>query len=115
MRKVLVDENLPRGLLVALGCPCLHATEIGGQVTDEKLWSHARDHGFVILTKDADFFNQLAVHGAPPKVVWVRTGNMRRADLEATIAKLWPDVDRLLADADLIEIHQDRIEAIKFD
>jgi hypothetical protein len=40
---------------------------------------------------------------------------MRRADLEATIAKLWPDVDRLLADADLIEIHQDRIEAIKFD
>jgi predicted nuclease of predicted toxin-antitoxin system len=60
MRKILVDENLPRGLLVALGCPCVHATEIGGQVTDEKLWSHARDHGFVILTKDADFFNQLA-------------------------------------------------------
>ena len=42
---------------------------------DGKIWDFAKDHGFSIVSKDADFFNLSIVRGAPPKVIWVRAGN----------------------------------------
>ena len=67
--QLLIDENLPAGLADALGCPCLPAGELGEQPTEEAIWQRARREGYIILTKDADFFDKLAMHGAPPKVV----------------------------------------------
>jgi len=67
----------------------------------------------VILTKDTDFFDKLILRGSPPKIVWLRTGNMRRADLLIFLSKIWPQVMLLLKNADLIEIHPQRIEAIR--
>ena len=111
---LLLDENLPDGLSHALGEPCTHAIELGNQPTDETLWRHAQREGCVILTKDVDFFNKLAMQGAPPKVVWIRTGNMRRTELVAFLAHQWPRIRRLLDHADLVEVHRDRLESIKF-
>ena len=111
---LLIDENLPAHLAEALGEIGLAATELGDQPTDEALWQFARREGLVILTKDADFFDKLVVQGAPPKIVWLRTGNMRRADLVAFLAQQWPRIRTLLDQADLVEVHADRIEAIKF-
>jgi predicted nuclease of predicted toxin-antitoxin system len=67
----------------------------------------------VILTKDADFFDKLILRGSPPKVVWVRTGNLRRAALVALLSQVWPQVLASIAVADLVEIHPGRVEAIK--
>lgn len=111
---LLIDENLPAELAEALGERGLAATELGAQPSDETLWQYARKEGAVILTKDADFFDRLAMCGAPPKVVWVRTGNMRRADLVALLTKQWVKIQVLLDRADLVEVHRDRLEAIKF-
>lgn len=112
--RLLIDENLPADLAKALGETCVHAVEVASQPTDEMVWEYARREGCVIVTKDADFFDRLALSGAPPKVVWLRTGNMRRADLEAFMARHWAKVREMLSDADLVEIHADRIESIKF-
>lgn len=68
----------------------------------------------MVITKDADFFDRLVLEGSPPKVVWVRTGNPRRAVLEAEIARLWPEIERLLSKSELVEIHADRLEALRF-
>jgi predicted nuclease of predicted toxin-antitoxin system len=115
VKRFLIDENLPRNLLAIVGPASVHATDIGERKSDIQLWTYAKEHGFVILTKDADFFNQLAVEGAPPKVVWIRTGNLRRGELEALIARNWPRVHSALDGADLIEIHTNRIETLTFD
>lgn len=61
---------------------------------DDAVWSHAQRHGFVIVTKDADFHQMSLLKGHPPKIVWIRRGNcstdeiaeilmIHRADLEA--------------------------------
>ena len=74
MNGVLIDENLPAGLVGILGVAGVHATSLGAQPTDEALWLHARQENLVVFTRDADFFNKLVIHGPPPKVVWLRTG-----------------------------------------
>jgi len=112
--RVLIDENLPATLALKLGCECLHATDLASQPTDKTLWDHARRENWTLLTKDADFFEQLAINGAPPKVVWLRTGNLRRAELEAMLARRWPQITTLLNTADLVEVHTDYLEGIAF-
>ena len=114
MKGLLIDENLPAGLIRIVGAGGVHATALGAQLTDEALWLHARQKNLVILTRDADFFDKLVIHGTPPKVVWLRTGNLRRVELEALVARSWPKVQVLLEVSDLIEIHLERLEALKF-
>ena len=114
MRRILIDENLPADLAGKLGPECEHVTGLGSQPSDDVIWAYAAKNGLVILTKDADFFNNLTIHGSPPQVVWIRTGNLRRTRLEELLCSLWPKIDALLERADLVEVHEGRLEAIKF-
>ena len=113
MKHLLIDENLPASLANLLPVPCSHATDIGQQPSDSELWRHARQHDWTILTRDTDFFDRIMLEGPPPKVIWVRLGNIRKADLESLLLRLWPAICKLLADADLIEVHPTALEAIK--
>lgn len=81
--KLLLDENLSRRLLPFLQ----HAYPGSSQVvleglasaSDREVWAYARDHGFVIVTRDADFEEFSLVWGPPPQVVWLKTPNPSRA------------------------------------
>lgn len=115
MIKVLIDENLPALLVSTFEAGSIHATQLGARMADIGLWNYAREYGLVILTQDADYFDLLTLHGSPPKVVWVRTGNLRLAQLQQMINSQWPSVVQLLRDADLVMIHADRLEAIRFE
>jgi predicted nuclease of predicted toxin-antitoxin system len=91
-----------------------HATAISEQPSDLALWEYARRNNLVIVTKDADFFDLLAMRGSPPRVVWVRTGNLRRIDLERLMEARWSDIRTMLDSADLVVVHPDRLEALRF-
>jgi predicted nuclease of predicted toxin-antitoxin system len=92
----------------------LHATDLGERLSDESIWSRAREAGWIVVTKDADFFDRLVIEGPPPRVVWVRIGNMRRRDLEDRFVAAWSTIESLLGEVDLVELHEDRIEGIAF-
>ena len=47
-----------------------HAMSLGLDcVSDAKVWDHARDHGYVIVTKDADYNGMAVIRGFPPKLL----------------------------------------------
>lgn len=46
---------------------------------------HARDHGFVIVTKDDDFLDLAAHYGPPPVVIWLKLGNCSNARVLAAL------------------------------
>ena len=77
--KLLFDENLSPKLaeLVAGEYPgSTHVRDVGLRgAADPVVWEHARDHGFVIVSKDDDFRQRSFLAGAPPKVVWLQVGN----------------------------------------
>ena len=81
--KLLRDGNLSGGLV-----PFLQHDDPGSnQVvllgmessSDKEVWQKARDDGYVIVTRDADFQELSLVWGQPPKVIRLKTLNQSRA------------------------------------
>ena len=96
--KLLVDHNLSPELSARLQdlFPCsLHISDVLTRRTkDPRIWSYARENGFVIVTKDsqADFRRLNRERGYPPKVIWIRTGNNSNAEVEALICDNYGEI-----------------------
>jgi predicted nuclease of predicted toxin-antitoxin system len=79
LMKLLLDENLPPQIAVQLQDEfpgTLHVRDIGLKGRpDSEIWDFARRQHYTILTKDSDFHEKSVIHGAPPKVIWIRIGN----------------------------------------
>jgi predicted nuclease of predicted toxin-antitoxin system len=78
--RILLDANISWKLVDTLSSifgECAHVDFIGLDVPSEDIdiWNYALENGFVIITKDNDFVDLLDVHGFPPKVVLLKTGN----------------------------------------
>lgn len=87
--KLLFDENLSFRLVAALADiypGSIHVRETGLLGADDlQIWNHAAEHGFLLASKDTDFYERSLVFGAPPKIIWLRTGN---STVNETIALL---------------------------
>jgi len=44
--------------------------------SDFEIWEYSKNNGFAIVTFDADFADIANIKGSPPKIIWLRTGNM---------------------------------------
>ena len=53
--------------------------------SDADVWQYAAQHGFIIVTKDADFHQRSFLFGHPPKVVWIRVGNCSTSMIETLL------------------------------
>ena len=89
--KLLLDENLSPRLAKALqdlfpGTAHVHTCGLGAG-SDESIWHFAKEHDYVIVSKDSDFYDLSALYGRPPKVVWVRVGNCTTDDLETLLRR----------------------------
>ena len=111
MRGFLLDENLPKSLPFIESS--MHVTDLGKRKTDTEIWQYAKNNDFVIITKDTDFYDRIILEGSPPKVIWIRLGNLRREKMEDLIHKKWDEIKILIGNYSLIEIHPDRIEGVK--
>ncbi len=89
--KFLFDENLSPHLVSALldlYPDSIHVRDVGlERAEDEAVWTHAREHDLVIVSKDADFHQRSFVFGHPPKVVWIRKGNCSTRDIGAILRR----------------------------
>ena len=77
--KLLLDQNLSRKLVPQLqtrypGSSQVYLLRLHA-ASDSELWYYARHHGFTLVTKNTDMVDLCVLRGAPPKVLWVRTGN----------------------------------------
>ena len=52
---------------------------------DVEIWKFAKQNGFTIVTFDADFFDISVLNGFPPKVIWLRTGNLTTSEIAERI------------------------------
>lgn len=84
--RLLFDQNLsPRlvKLLADVFPESNHVFPLGlDQAEDTMVWEYARDEGFMLVTKDADFGDLSILRGFPPKVIWLRRGNCKTSDIE---------------------------------
>ncbi|MEG4072413.1 DUF5615 family PIN-like protein [Microcoleus sp. Pol14C2] len=86
MKLLLFDQNLsPRlvNLLADIYPDSAHVDAIGlPTAPDREVWEYARQHDYIVVTKDADFSELSLLLGFPPKVIWIRRGNCSTRDIE---------------------------------
>ena len=71
----------------------VHALDVGlGGAADEAVWARAAAGGYVLLTKDDDFHRLSILHGAPPKVVCIMTGNGPTREVVALLRGRAPEI-----------------------
>lgn len=84
--KLLFDQNLSRQLLRDIDAAfpgSRHVSDLNlTKNDDESIWRFAADNGFVIISKDSDFFHRALLRGHPPKVVHIRIGNCTTAKVK---------------------------------
>lgn len=77
--KFLIDNNLSYKLTELLKPAGIDASHIKKELSifslDHVIWEFAKEHEFVILTKDNDFNELSQLFGCPPKVVHLMCGN----------------------------------------
>lgn len=95
--KLLFDQNLSPKLvnrLADLFPGSSHVqTERLDRAHDDQVWEHARQNGFAIVSKDADYNNLSVVRGSPPKVIWLLLGNCTTARVEAALRARFADIE----------------------
>lgn len=103
--KLLFDENLSPHLAAAFQTEYPKSTHVHlaglGSASDDDVWRYARDNGFIIVTKDADYQERSVISGYPPKVIWIRRGNVSTEEIEEALRKHREAIARLDAEAGL--------------
>ena len=89
--KLLLDENLSRRIVVSLqphfpgtSHVCLLGLE---GATDQEIWAYAKAGDYVVVTKDDDFQAIQGLHGHPPQIIRIRTGNCSNQDALGLLIK----------------------------
>ena len=86
MHKLLFDNNISHRVIPRIADIFPTANHVMlenlDESSDEKVWFFARKNDYTIVTKDSDF-NDLAIYkGTPPKIIWIKLGNCKVAEIE---------------------------------
>jgi predicted nuclease of predicted toxin-antitoxin system len=105
VKLLLFDQNLSPRLvtrLVDLYPGSAHVDVLGlGTAPDREVWEFARNRGFIIVTKDADFSELNVLLGTPPKVIWIRRGNCSTRNIEQLLRENYAAIDNFAKDLSL--------------
>ena len=99
--RLLFDQNLSPHLVRQLSDvypECSHIHDIGmDTASDTEVWNYAAEHGYTIVSKDADFHQRRLLQEAPPKVVWIRQGNCSVSETADLLGERFTAVERFHA------------------
>jgi predicted nuclease of predicted toxin-antitoxin system len=108
--KLLFDQNLSFKLVSRLNDLFPDSDQVRrlglDQADDRVIWQHAKLKGFVLVTQDSDFADLAALLGPPPKVIWLRCGNLPTQAIEQLIRNHAQTIEAFGVDneADCLEI-----------
>ena len=87
--KLLFDQNISFRILRLLPDSFSDSRQVrmvGLQdCKDTEIWQFAKQNDFTIVTFDIDFFDISILRGFPPKIIWLRTGNLTTSEIAKRI------------------------------
>lgn len=109
--KILLDENISWRIKKYLNLDIdkiVHIADISeSRLTDDEIWNYAKLNDCIILTHDSDFVDLVTFRGFPPKIIWLRTGNIGKLNLANKINENMLKIISFYDDKELgiLEIH----------
>jgi predicted nuclease of predicted toxin-antitoxin system len=103
--KLLFDQNISHRVLNYLPTDFAGSSSVKTEAlmnaSDREIWDFAQQHQFIIVTQDADFNDLNLLYGPPPKLIWVRLGNLKTRKLASTLTRYLDDIERFVQDENL--------------
>jgi predicted nuclease of predicted toxin-antitoxin system len=103
--KFLFDQNISHRILALLPDKYAGSTSVKkeGLINshDQQIWEYAKNHNFIIVTQDSDFNDLSTLFGFPPKVIWIRTGNLKTRDMLDILIEYYSDLMKFESDNEL--------------
>lgn len=97
--KLLFDHHLSPALVIRLADlfpESEHVWNVGlHDAPDETVWLYAREHGYTVVSKDADFPEISMKLGYPPKLIWLQVENVSTDEVEELIRARYPKIAAL--------------------
>jgi predicted nuclease of predicted toxin-antitoxin system len=107
--KFVVDAQLPRRLareLAAAGHDAVHTLDFpaANRTPDKEIVALAVRENRIVVTKDNDFVTAFFLHGAPPKLLLIATGNISNDDLSRLLAANLATLENAFTKHDFVEL-----------
>ena len=103
--RFLFDQNISHRILDRLPVLFGDSTSVKKEglsnAPDMTIWEFARQKNYVIVTQDSDFNNLTALNGSPPKIVWIRSGNLRTEEIAELLIKNQSSIQDFLNNEEL--------------
>lgn len=94
--RLLLDNNLSyklKDILLPLYQEIVHVNDLNLHKADDALiWNYARDNGLNIVTKDSDFNDLSFIHGYPPFIIWLKTGNTTTTQVGTILSENYAEI-----------------------
>ncbi len=102
--KLLFDENLSFRLAHALQDIYPGSTQVRDVgllgAEDKRIWAYAAEHGYLLVSKDTDFYQRSLLYGSPPKIIWLRVGNAPTSTIAALLRERYVAIRRFAEDTE---------------
>ncbi|TFF40944.1 DUF5615 family PIN-like protein [Mucilaginibacter psychrotolerans] len=108
--RLIADENISWRLIKLIPhWSILPSNEIKCErrLTDFMIWEYAKANNYTVLTFDEDFSELQNLLSYPPKIIWLRTGNVSTSEIASLLLKYEKRIEAFLTDDEsgIYEIH----------
>jgi len=112
MHVYILDENMPSTVPSWLNEKFIHVLDVSKKFSDGEIWEYAFANNLIIVTKDVDFYNRYLSSSNYPKVIWFRTGNMRKKVFYNFIEQIWFEIEIMIQSCSFVVVTEDKLEAL---
>lgn len=103
--KLLFDQNISFRILAKLSQEFAGSVHVKTEglidASDIEVWNFAKAKGFIIVTQDSDFNDLTSLYGFPPKIIWIRFGNLRTEEIADLLKFNLNSIEKFSTDPDL--------------
>ena len=103
--RFLFDQNISHRILDILPDLFKESTSVKKEglinAPNKIIWEFAKRENFVIVTQDSDFNDLTALNGFPPKIIWIRSGNLKTDEIADLLTKNQNSIQDFFNDKDL--------------
>ena len=100
--KFLIDQNISQRILIVLPDNYGGSSHVKNEglinAPDRQIWEFAKKNNFIIVTQDSDFNELNSLYGFPPKIIWIRTGNLKTEAIINILIDNYLDILKFIED-----------------
>jgi len=103
--RLLFDQNISHRILDILPDLFKGSTSVKKEglinAPDKTIWEFAKRENFLIAIQDSDFNDLTTLNGFPPKIIWLRSGNLKTEEIADLLTKNQNSIQEFLNDKNL--------------